>query len=112
MSVQHERGPAPARTGPTRCDAAPRQNVVTERTPVVALPGPDEMRRRRLAADRSAPLPCGCRDPWTCRHAGVEPCDDATLDRWLAAAALLARLGLPPLIPRPVLAALSRRGSA
>ena len=53
---EHERGPAPTRTGPTRCDAAPRQNVVTERTPVAGQPVPEELRRRRDAGDGSEPL--------------------------------------------------------
>lgn len=100
----HERGPAPARTGPTRTDAAPRQNVEADGTPVAG-----ELHRRRSESYRREPLLCGCQDPLSCRHGEGEPCDDATLDRWLAAAALLTRLGFPPLIPRPILAALTRR---
>ena len=105
---EHERGAA-RRTAPTRCDAAPRQNVVTDRTPVVGPPVPEELGRRRLTAERSQPLPCGCRDPWTCRHEGGEPLDDDARDRWESAEAWLAGLGLPAVIPRQVRAALSLR---
>lgn len=56
-----------------------------------------DLARRRAAALRLPPLPCRCRDPWSCRH--DEPTDERTLDGWRAAAAHLAGLGLPPLLP-------------
>lgn len=64
--------------------------------------------RRHAAADRLPPLSCRCRDPWDCRRHS-EPVDDRTLDSWQAAAAQLAELGLPPILPRAVRIALHRR---
>ena len=66
--------------------------------------------RRRQAAYRSEPRPCGCRDPWGCAH-GRAALDDVELDGWEAACAQLAGLGLPPLVPAHIRAALRLRAT-
>jgi hypothetical protein len=71
------------------------------------------LHRRRVAAARSVPLDCGCRDPWLC------DCTDNQLDRdgfdrWVdaggAAARHLLERGCTPILETEVLQALSRRG--
>jgi hypothetical protein len=59
---------------------------------------PTDLARRRRAAHRLEPLPCGCRDPWSCTHR-LEELDDARLDAAEAARQHLARLGLLALLP-------------
>jgi hypothetical protein len=62
----------------------------------------DPFDRRRQAARRLEPLPCGCRDPLACAHRREERLDDIALEAWRAAAQHLAYLGLPPLVPAVV----------
>ncbi len=71
----------------------------------------DALARRRKAAHRLEPYPCGCRDPWTCNHGREEALDDVTLDAWQAAASALIAHGLPPVLPARVRAALRRRAT-
>ena len=71
----------------------------------------DPLTYRRQAAHRLEPLPCGCLDPWPCHHRRPEPLDDVTLDSWESAAAQLASLGLPPVLPPAVERALRRRSA-
>lgn len=71
---------------------------------------PLALQRRRQAAHRLEPLPCGCRDPWICPH-GRTALNDVELDGWEAACAQLAGLGFPPLMPAYVRAALRRRAT-
>lgn len=68
-----------------------------------------QLRRRRRAAERLAPLDCGCSDPWPCRCT-EPPLTDRALDGWRDAAGHLFDAGKTPLLPLEVLQALYRRG--
>lgn len=70
-----------------------------------------QLRRRRRAAERLAPLDCGCSDPWPCRCT-EPPLTDRALDAWRDAAGHLFDAGKTPLLPLEVLQALYRRGGA
>lgn len=107
---ENARGAAPGRTAPTRTDAAAKQNVTTKPTPGAGHE-PEALRRRRHATGRCEPLPCGCRDPWPCPHTMPARYEDHELDAYLAAAAYLARLGLPALVPASVRTALDLRAA-
>lgn len=69
----------------------------------------EQLRRRRAAAARSAPLACGCADPWPCTCTDP-PLTAQALDGWAAAARHVLALGRTPLLPVEVLRALHRRG--
>ncbi|WP_460358920.1 hypothetical protein, partial [Mycobacterium sp. ZZG] len=71
--------------------------------------GVDAWTRRHEASQRVAPLDCGCRDPWICRHTDP-PLSDQALDGWRDAALRLLFDGLIPLLPIEVRRALYRRG--
>jgi hypothetical protein len=66
------------------------------------------LRRRREAAYRLPPLPCGHVDPWTCRHPG-EP-SARQVDGYHAAAVHLLGHGLLPAPNLPALREMWRRG--
>lgn len=68
-----------------------------------------QMTRRRQAALRSAPLDCGCRDPWPCR-CSEPPLSDKLVDAGRDAALHVLESGLVPLLKFEVLQALWRRG--
>lgn len=70
---------------------------------------PSQLRRRRLAADRSVPLACGCRDGLTCRCTDP-PLSKHALDGWRDAAEHVLASGRTPLLPLEVRRALWRRG--
>lgn len=76
------------------CDATPRVR--------------DALRRRAAAAARCQPLPCRCRDPWSCRCLDSAP-DDVALSAWDAALAHLAGLGLLPVLPVEVARSMRQR---
>jgi hypothetical protein len=57
------------------------------------------------------PLPCGCRDPWTCRCTDP-PLTDAVLDGWRDSALHLLNAGWIPVFPPEVCEALWERGGA
>ncbi|BDB44550.1 MULTISPECIES: hypothetical protein [Mycobacterium] len=74
-----------------------------------------QLHRRRLAAARCVPLPCGHRDPILCAVGdgqAAAPTGHAPtrhqLDAWRYTVAYLAALGLPPLVPTDIAAALAR----
>lgn len=68
----------------------------------------DAFTRRRQAAHRLEPHPCGCRDPWSCTHR-LEESGEAQLDAAEAAKHHLSALGLPALLPAADERALRRR---
>lgn len=65
--------------------------------------------RRRLAARRSVPLDCSCRDPWPCRCTDP-PLSAKMVDAGRDAAEHLLQAGCVPLLETEVLQALWRRG--
>lgn len=70
--------------------------------------GLQEWKRRRKAAQRMAPLDCGCSDPSGCRC--TEPSlSDHDLDSWRDAAQYVLAIGRTPLVPLEVRRALWRR---
>lgn len=69
-----------------------------------------QRRLRRAAAQRVAPLDCGCRDPWPCRCSDP-PLSEAALDGWAAAARHVLASGQVPLLPLEVRRALWRRAA-
>lgn len=71
---------------------------------------PVQLRRRRDAALRLPPLPCGRRDPLTLLDEGPRRFTDAEVTSWRAAEAYLRWCGLEPAAPRWVLAELARAG--
>lgn len=72
----------------------------------------EHLRSRRAASRRSAPLDCGCRDPWPCRCT-QPPLTNHALDSWRDAAEhVLSATGRPPLVPIEVRRAWYRRGGA
>jgi hypothetical protein len=68
-----------------------------------------QLHRRRVAAARSLPLGCGCRDPYPCRCTQPPP-SAVMVDAGAAAAAHLLKLGFPPLLDIDTARALWRRG--
>jgi hypothetical protein len=66
------------------------------------------LRRRRTAAQRVAPLDCGCRDPWPCRCTQPAMSENA-LDGWAAAARHVLSQGRTPMLPLEVRRALWHR---
>jgi hypothetical protein len=69
-----------------------------------------QLGRRRRAAARSEPAPCGHRDPLTCLARHRDNLTDRQLDGWAHTVAHLLEAGLPPLLQREVLRGLWRRG--
>jgi len=69
------------------------------------------LRRRRVAASRSVPLDCGCRDPHACRCTQPPP-SAVMVAAGAAAAAHLLKHGLPPLLDIDTARALWRRSPA
>ena len=70
-----------------------------------------QLRRRGVAASRSVPLHCGCRDPHACRCTPPPP-SAVMVDAGAAAAAHLLAHKLMPLLDIDTLRALWRRGGA
>jgi hypothetical protein len=71
-----------------------------------------QLKRRRGEKNRSVPLSCGCRDPWTCRCYTTEPpLTDNQLDGWVAAANHVLAQGQMPLVPIEVRRALWKRAA-
>ena len=68
-----------------------------------------QLHHRRAAAVRSAPLDCGCRDPYPCRCTSP-PLSDTAMDGWRDAAQHLLATGQMPILPLEVRRALWRRG--
>jgi hypothetical protein len=68
-----------------------------------------QLHRRQVAAHRSAPLDCGCRDPWPCRCTRP-PLSEPAIHGWRSAAEHLLAIGQIPLLPLEVRRALWRRG--
>lgn len=72
------------------------------------------MWRRRQAAQRLAPLGCGCRDPLFCRCrppiSERPPLSEKMIDASADAARHLSEIGFVPLLELDVLRALYRRG--
>lgn len=68
-----------------------------------------QARRRRIAAARSVPLGCGCRDAWTCRctKSGLT---DEMIDAGRIAALHILAAGQLPILRPDILRALYRRG--
>ncbi len=60
------------------------------------------LQRRRQAAHRLEPHPCGCRDPWSCAHRRTERLTDTELDAWEATCGHLADHDLVPVVPAAV----------
>jgi hypothetical protein len=54
-----------------------------------------QLERRRQASKRSMPLPCGCRDLWTCRCADSDEVSERMVDAAVAALGHLDQCGLP-----------------
>ena len=73
--------------------------------------GAAALRRRRRAADRSVPLMCGCRDPWTHKCQDREP-SERQVDAYKAAIGTIRAAGLTPAAFLPELRMLWRRGGA
>lgn len=69
-----------------------------------------DLRRRREAGRRLAPMACGCPDPWTCRCHEGEP-SDHRVDGYNAAIRYLASHGLTAAPLLPEMRALWRRGN-
>jgi hypothetical protein len=69
-----------------------------------------QLRRRRLAACRSMPAACGCRDPWTCRCWNPDEITDRYVDGYRDAAEHLLAQGLPPAPNLPAMRVMWRRG--
>ncbi|WP_276761617.1 hypothetical protein [Mycolicibacter arupensis] len=72
---------------------------------------PAGLRRRRAAARDMRPLPCGCCDPWTCRHYD-EPVEitDQFINGYRDACEHLLAEGLTPAPNVPVMRAMWARG--
>jgi hypothetical protein len=71
---------------------------------------PAQLSARRMAANRSVPLHCGCRDPWVCGHYTTEPpLTDNQLDGWRDAANHVLARGDMPMVPLQVRRALWKR---
>ena len=70
---------------------------------------PAQLRRRRAAAQRSAPLDCSCRDGWICR-CNDHGISDAQADAMIAAAETLLALGAPGIFGADQCRAMWRRG--
>ncbi|WP_205878773.1 hypothetical protein [Mycobacterium camsae] len=68
-----------------------------------------QLRRRRDAARRVAPLDCRCFDPWPCR-CSEPPLSDRRIDGGRDAALHILATGRVPLLEIEVLQALWRRG--
>jgi hypothetical protein len=81
--------------------------------PCTRPPAPQDARstiqRRRAAANRSVPLDCGCRDPWTCRCT-EPPLSEKQINAGRAAALHILECGGVPLIEFEILRALWKRG--
>ncbi|WP_232021891.1 hypothetical protein [Mycobacterium basiliense] len=71
-----------------------------------------QWRRRRVAAARSVPLDCGCRDPLPCRCT-QPPLSEHAVDSWIDTILhLLVVADAIPSVPFEVLRELWRRGGA
>jgi hypothetical protein len=70
-----------------------------------------QLRARRQASYRLAPLDCGCRDPWPCRHTEPPP-SERQADAYRDAVLHLTGLGLTPAPRLPEMRDLWRRGPA
>jgi hypothetical protein len=75
---------------------------------------PRQLRRRRAASQRKAPLECGCptgrhADPLACL-CSFPPLTDHAVDSWLRAAEHVLAAGHMPQVPLEVRRALYRRG--
>lgn len=68
-----------------------------------------QLRRRRDASQRVAPLDCGCPDPWPCR-CSEPPLSERMIDAGRDAARHLLATGQVPMLKFEVLKALWRRG--
>jgi hypothetical protein len=68
-----------------------------------------QLGRRHLAAARSVPLDCGCRDPYPCRCTDP-PLSERAIDGWRDAALHILGTGNVPLVPLEARRALYRRG--
>jgi hypothetical protein len=66
------------------------------------------LKRRRDASRRLAPLPCGCRDPWPCRHYDDQP-SQRQLDAYAEAAEHLLNVGMLPAPNVPAMRRMWRR---
>jgi hypothetical protein len=95
-------GPSPG-TGPNHKALA---DTTTNTADLTALA---QLRTRRQASYRLAPLDCGCRDPWPCRCT-QPPLSEHALESWrVTAEYLLATAGMP-VVPIEVRRAWWRRG--
>jgi hypothetical protein len=69
---------------------------------------PLQLRRRRGASWRLAPLDCGCVDPWPCRCT-EPPLSEWAIDGWRDAAQHILANGAMPIVPIEVRRALWHR---
>ena len=96
-------------------DNATRPGNALVWVPCTRPPAPQDTRsqldRRHSAADRSAPLGCGCRDPLLCSCYETEPpLSDHALDGWRDAVLKVLFNRQVPLLPIEVRRALWKRG--
>lgn len=110
----HQKGPpkevaAPATGTATRHSSHHATGTAQDTPPSGNTPGASRDRRRRAAAQRSAPLDCGCRDGWICRCTdhGIS---DIQADAVIAAAETLLALGAPGIFDADQCRAMWRRG--